>query len=120
AAATNNGTGIAAVAPSARLLVAKVLTPGGTIPLGAETRAIRWAADHHARVINLSLGGVRDPLDPKQDTFSPEERRAVEYAVRRGALVVAAVGNGDDAPVEPWGYASYPAALPHVLGVSAV
>jgi hypothetical protein len=119
AAATNNGAGIAAVAPQARLLVAKVVGPGRTIPLAAETRAIRWAADHHARVINLSLGGIRDPLDPKQDTFSLEERSAVEYAVRRGALVVAAVGNGDDAPAEPWGYASYPAALPHVLGVSA-
>ena len=35
-------------------------------------------------------------------------------------LVVAAVGNGDGAPDEPWGYAGYPAALPHVLGVSAV
>jgi hypothetical protein len=119
AAATGNGAGIAAVAPTARLLVAKVVNAGGSIPLAAEVRAIRWAADQHARVINLSLGGVRDPLDSKQDTFSPQERSAIEYAVRRGALVVAAVGNGDDAPTEPWNYASYPAALPHVLGVSA-
>jgi len=119
AAATNNGVGIASVAPPARLLVAKVVTSSGTIPLAAEARAIRWAADHRAQVINLSLGGVRDPLDPRQDTFSPVERSAVEYAVRHGALVVAAVGNGDDAPTEPWGFASYPAALPHVVGVSA-
>ncbi len=34
--------------------------------------------------------------------------------------MVAAVGNGDDAPAEPWPFASYPAALPHVLGVSAL
>jgi subtilisin family serine protease len=33
---------------------------------------------------------------------------------------VAAVGNSDAAPSSPWKYASYPAALPHVLGVSAV
>jgi subtilisin family serine protease len=39
--------------------------------------------------------------------------------VRRGVLVVAAVGNGEDAPVQPWPYASYPAAFPHVLGVGA-
>ncbi len=41
AAATNNGEGIASVAPSARLLVAKVVTSSGTIPLAAETSA--WA-----------------------------------------------------------------------------
>ena len=35
-------------------------------------------------------------------------------------LVVAAVGNGDNAPRSPWPFASYPAALPHVLGVSAL
>jgi hypothetical protein len=35
-------------------------------------------------------------------------------------VIVAAVGNGDQAPEQPWRYASYPAALPHVLGVSAL
>ncbi len=34
--------------------------------------------------------------------------------------MVAAVGNADQAPSSPWPYASYPAALPHVLGVSAL
>jgi subtilisin family serine protease len=53
------------------------------------------------------------------DGFSYQERRAVDYAVRNGALVVASVGNGADAPSQPWRYASYPAALPHVLGVAA-
>ena len=33
---------------------------------------------------------------------------------------MAAVGNGDQAPSMPWSYASYPAALPHVIGVSAL
>ena len=35
-------------------------------------------------------------------------------------MIVAAVGNGDQAPKTPWPYASYPAALPHVVGVSAL
>ncbi len=35
-------------------------------------------------------------------------------------MLVAAVGNGDEAPSQPWPYASYPAALPHVVGVSAL
>src|SRR5207248_539397 len=36
------------------------------------------------------------------------------------AVLVAAVGNGDEAFSQPWPYASYPAALPHVIGVSAL
>jgi subtilisin family serine protease len=71
-------------------------------------------------VINMSFGGARDPDDPSVDTYSPLEAAAVEYAVSKGVLVVAAVGNADSAPTEPWGYAGYPAALPHVLGVSAL
>jgi subtilisin family serine protease len=119
AAATDNGQGISGLAFSARLLVAKVVRDDGTIPDRAEARAIRWAADHRARVINLSFGGSRDPLSPRQDRFSRIEQRAIEYAVARGALVVASVGNGNDSPGMPWDFASYPAALPHVLGVSA-
>jgi hypothetical protein len=59
-------------------------------------------------------------MDPRRDTYSAQEQDAVEYAYRKGAVVVAAVGNGDQAPRTPWGYASYPSALPHVLGVSAI
>ena len=35
-------------------------------------------------------------------------------------MVVAAVGNGPQSPSTPWSYADYPAALPHVVGVSAI
>jgi subtilisin family serine protease len=120
AAELNNNQGIAGMAFPAQLLVAKVVRNDETISLEAEARAIRWAVDEGARVINLSFGGVRDPFDPSRDTYSPLEAAAVEYAVRKGAVVVAAVGNADRAPEEPWEYAGYPAALPHVLGVSAV
>ena len=115
-----NNEGIAGLAFNARLLVAKVVTPGGTVSLRGEVEAIHWAVDHGARVINLSLGGVRDPLDPRLDTYSPLEQAAVEYAYSKGVVVVAAVGNGPQSPATPWGYAHYPAALPHVIGVSAV
>jgi thermitase len=118
-AGVDNGIGIAGLAPSAQLLVAKVVTKSRTIPVEAEAKAIRWAVDNGARVINMSLGGVRDPLDPDRDTYSRLEADAVAYAVSNGAVVVAAVGNSDQAPSSPWQYASYPAALPHVLGVSA-
>ena len=115
-----NGLGIAGLAFNARLLIAKVVEPDGSVSLKAEVAAIRWAVDNGARVINLSLGGVRDPLDPTLDTYSPLEQAAVEYAYSKGAVVVAAVGNGPQSPATPWQFADYPAALPHVIGVGAV
>jgi len=120
AAESDNGIGIAGMSPAADLLIAKVVTADQTIPVEAEAKAIRWAVQQGARVINMSLGGVRDPLDPTVDTYSPLEAAAVAFAVKHDVLVVAAVGNGDQAPTTPWRYASYPAALPHVLGVSAL
>jgi subtilisin family serine protease len=120
AAGADNGIGIAGLAPSAELLVAKVVTSSRAIPIEAEAKAIRWAVENGARVINMSLGGIRDPLDPERDSFSQLEADAVAYAVSNGVVVVAAVGNADQAPSSPWQYASYPAALPHVLGVSAI
>jgi subtilisin family serine protease len=115
-----NGIGIAGLAFNAQLLVAKVVTPDGDVSLKAEVAAIRWAVDNGARIINLSLGGVRDPFDPELDTYSPAEQAAVGYAVAHDVLVVAAVGNGTQSPSTPWPFAHYPAALPHVLGVSAL
>src|SRR6188508_855287 len=115
----DNGIGLAGLAPSSELLIAKVVTKSRAIPVDAEARAIRWAVDNGARVINMSLGGIRDPLDPERDTYSRLEADAVAYAVSNGVVVVAAVGNSDQAPTSPWKYASYPAALPHVIGVSA-
>ena len=118
AAGVDNGIGIAGLAPSAELLVAKVVTRSRAIPVEAEAKAIRWAVENGARVINMSLGGARDPLDPSRDTYSRLEADAIAYAVSNGAVVVAAVGNSPEGQ-SPGKYASYPAALPHVLGVSA-
>ena len=115
-----NGVGIAGLAFNAQLMVAKVVTADGSVSLQAEVDAIHWAVDNGARVINLSLGGVRDPLDPKLDTYSPLEQAAIDYAVAKGVVVVAAVGNGPQSPATPWNFADYPAALPHVIGVSAI
>lgn len=120
AAALNNAQGIAGVGFPSTLLIAKIVRSDGTISPDAEANAIRWAVDNDARVINMSFGGVRVPGDPTSDTFSPLEAAAVRYAVSKGVLIVAAVGNSDNAPTEPWGFAGYPAALPHVLGVSAI
>ena len=119
AAALNNSQGIAGLAFQAELMIAKVVRRDGTISPEAEARAIRWAVDNGAQVINLSFGGTRYG-DSGRDAYSAVEAAAVEYAVRNDVLVVAAVGNGDEAPHEPWQFANYPAALPHVIGVSAI
>jgi subtilase family protein len=119
AAASGNGQGISGIALSAQLLVAKVVRSDGTISPGAEAKAIRWAVNNGARVINLSLGGLRS-RNRNEDTYSAVEQDAIEYAYAKGAVLVAAVGNGDQAPRTPWDLASYPAALPHVIGVSAL
>jgi subtilisin family serine protease len=120
AARTNDGIGIAGLAPPAQLVIAKVVGAQGSIPVEAEAKAVRWAVAKGARVINMSLSGPRDPTNPSRDTYSKLEADAVAYAVSKGVLVVAAVGNSDQSPAQPWPYASWPAALPHVLGVSAL
>jgi len=119
-AGTLNSAGIVGLAYSSQLLVAKVVAADGTIPLKAEAAGIRWAVNQGARVVNLSFGAVRDPDDKTLDGYSKIEAKAVNYAVRKGVLVVAAVGNSDEAYTTPWPYASWPAALPHVIGVGAL
>lgn len=120
AAAIDNNEGIAGMAFPAQLVIAKIARSDQSIDVRDEAQAIRWAADVGARVINLSIGGLRNPFNPRTDTYSKVEAAAIEYAVRKGAVLVAAVGNSDEAPQSPWLYASYPAALPHVIGVSAL
>jgi stage II sporulation protein D len=117
AADADNGIGGVGVgAPYVKLLDYRVVSGGDVDPL-VEASAIRDAAGAGAKVINLSLGGRRDPNHPSLDEFSRAERDAVSYAFKRGAVVVAAVGNS---PIGTGAYASWPAALRHVIGVSAV
>ncbi len=119
AGALDNGEGIAGVGIPVQLVVAKVTDGGSGISVANEANAIRWAVDQGAQVVNLSLGGPRDPTNPKRDSYSALEHAAVEYAVAHGVVVVAAAGNCT-ATACPEQYASYPAALPHVLGVGAL
>ena len=121
AATLNNNEGIAGIAFPAQLVIAKIARSDQTIDVRDEAEAIRWAVDMGARVINLSIGGLRDPVQLRGATRSRAQRRARSSTRSdKGALLVAAVGNSDEAPQTPWQYASYPAALPHVLGVSAL
>ena len=92
AARANNGTGVAGVAPDAKIMPIKVLEDGAgqTEDIAA---GIRWAADNDADVINLSLGGL-----PGTQIFSilgldTTTKDAIQYARDKGVLTVAAAGN---------------------------
>src|SRR5205823_10174010 len=91
AAALNNNEGIAGMAFPAQLVIAKIAHNDQTIDVRDEAQAIRWAVDVGARVINLSIGGLRDPFNRRLDTVSQDEADAIEYAVRHGAVLVAAL-----------------------------
>jgi subtilisin family serine protease len=104
AARTNNGQGMAGVCWFCLVMPVKVLDSRGS---GDDTRiaaGIVWAADHGARVINLSLGGPGS---------TPELEAALAYAAHKGAITVAAAGNsGTTVPF-------YPAADVNALSVAA-
>jgi serine protease len=92
AAVTNNGQGIAGVAPDAQIMPVKVLgEEGGTFAeIGA---GIRWAADHGADVINLSLGALPGVQALEITGIESNATEAIDYANSKGVVVVAAAGN---------------------------
>ncbi|MGE0787731.1 MAG: S8 family serine peptidase [Sandaracinaceae bacterium] len=102
---TNNGVGVAGVAPEAAIMPLKVLDRNGSGGWGGIAAAIRYAADHGANVINMSLGGGMS---------SRTVQRAIDYAHGKGVLIVAAAGNSSRGRVE------YPARHDHVVAVGAV
>ncbi|MEU7411781.1 type VII secretion-associated serine protease mycosin [Streptomyces sp. NPDC042638] len=111
--------GVLGVAPEARILPVRVILEDGD-PARAKARTtrgnaladgIRWAADHGADVINLSLGDDSDSAHPE-----PGEDEAVQYALNKGVVVVASAGNGGD----KGDHVSYPAAYPGVIAATAV
>ncbi|MGW6691024.1 type VII secretion-associated serine protease mycosin [Streptomyces sp. NPDC054961] len=115
----SRGQGVLGVAPQAKILPVRVILeegdPGRSKARdskgGALSEGIRWAADHGADVINLSLGD-----DSSSAHHEAGEDEAVQYALAKGVVVVASAGNGG----EQGDHASYPAAYPGVIAVTAV
>ena len=103
AQSTNNGLGATGVAFHASLMPVKVLNEEGWGTTADVADGIRWAADHGAHVINLSLGGPRN---------SKILEDAVKHALAQGSVVVAAAGNSG-------GSVGFPGATEGVIGVSA-
>jgi len=100
----NNGQGIAGVSWNAKIMPVQVLGADGRGDTAAVREGIRWAYQHGAKVINMSLAGEYPDYYVQQ---------AITEAHNAGVLVVAASGN--EATSQP----RYPAAMNHVLAVGA-
>jgi serine protease len=106
AARQNNALGISGLAPGVTLLAIRTADADGASYLSDVSAAIREATDAGARVINLSLGGTSSTRD---------QQSAVDYAIGRGVVVVAAAGN----EYQEGNPTSYPAAYPGVIAVAS-
>jgi thermitase len=104
AAVTNNAAGVAGYCWQCRILPVKVYNSSNGAYASDIATGITWAADHGARVVNISMAG---------SAASSAMASAISYAQSRGVLVVGAAGNsGCDCP-------TYPASYPDVLAVAA-
>jgi type VII secretion-associated serine protease mycosin len=105
----DDSTGVAGIAPDAKILPVRVLDKQNKYDdAGTVAKGLRWAVDHGASVVNMSLGGT---------VRSQALADAIDYAYSHGVIVVACTGNvtSDDASTM-W----YPAREPGVLAVSGL
>ncbi|MFD4227201.1 type VII secretion-associated serine protease mycosin [Streptomyces sp. NPDC058545] len=112
---SRDGDGAFGLAPGAKILPIRMFNPTKTANQASADRkfntdaptAIRYAVDHGAKIVNISLG---------HETGSQQLTDAVKYALDKDSLIFAAVGNsGDKANM-----VEYPAGTPGVVGVSAI
>ena len=103
-AATNNNQGVAGLGYNPTVMNVKVMSDNGTGSFFSVAQGVVWAADHGAKVVNMSLGA---------EFGNATLEDAINYAWDRGVVVVAAAGNnGTNIPF-------YPAAYPSVVAVAS-
>ena len=107
-AETDNGVGVAGIAPKSKLMPVKVADADGFLSFSDILDAVDWARENGADIINMSLGGQ---LSPEQVALAQPTFTAARAA---GILMVAAAGN-DGIP-----FRMYPASFNGVVSVSAV
>lgn len=107
AAVRGNAIGVVGLAPLAQVMPLRVLDGTGAGWSSNIAKAIIYAADNGADVVNLSLGG------PTEDSST---KVAVNYALSKSVIVVAAAGNNR----ATGNAANYPAAYPGVLAVASI
>jgi len=98
AAATDNGTGIAGVCWQCRLMVLKVVQPGGVANYSDIAAGVVYAAQKGAKVINISLGGNSDSITLKT---------AIASAAQTAVVVAGAGNDNSSAPFYPAAYDDY-------------
>jgi serine protease len=111
AESTNNGVGLTGLAYGAKIMPVRVLDAQAEGDEATIARAIRYAVDHGAQVINLSLEFL--PSQVTSGNEIPEIVSAIGYAHRRGVIVVGAAGNDETDQI------AYPARVPGVISVGA-
>ncbi|ARU60029.1 hypothetical protein CBW65_02325 [Tumebacillus avium] len=104
AANTNNGVLGAGVDWNAKIMPVKVLNSSGSGTTSNIIAGVRWAADHGAKVINMSLGG---------GSYSQAFQDAVNYAWGKNIVLTAAAGGSGSSAVQ------YPAGYSNVVAVTA-
>ena len=109
AEATDNQIGLTGLAYGAHIMPVRVLDSQGEGDASTIAEGVRFAVNHHAQVINLSLEFSSDVTA----SDIPELIEALRYAHRRGVLVVAAAGNEGHTAI------AYPARAPDVIAVGA-
>lgn len=123
AARSDNGKGVAGVAPNVKIMPLRFLSEKGQGTTGAAVKAIKYAIDNGAKVLSNSWGSVgEDANDPDNQAL----REAIQYSQEKGVLFVAAAGNGDqsgrgydnDSSSTPAFPASYPDDI--IVSVAAV
>lgn len=97
---------ITLLAPECRIMPVRAFPPDGVSDAFTVAAAVKYAADHGANVINLSLGSS-EPSALLQD--------AILDARARGITLVAAVGN-DNTETNP----QFPSSLAEVMAVAAI
>jgi subtilisin family serine protease len=106
AAASNNGMGMTGLNWGAQIMPLKVMDSFGRGRGFNVARAIVYATDHGARIINLSLG---------EEHLTKTEELAIDYAYKKGVLIVAAAGNEGKSTD-----GTAPASLSQVLAVASL
>ena len=107
---TNNGVGLTGLAYGARVMPVRVLNDAGEGDAFAIAQGVRHAARKGVDIINMSLEFSADV----RALEIPELLDAIDYAHRRGALVVGASGNEGTRKV------AYPARADNVMSVASV
>ncbi len=104
------------IATAAQIYVAKVLNNQGSGAQSWVLDGMTGAVNNGCRVLSMSLGS---PVDPGQE-YDMAYERAAQFALSRGAVVVAAAGNNSSRSHNRYRPVSTPADCPSILAVGAL